>query len=395
MIVLINKLQEDFMKFNKDLLEKRWVAYTIAACSAVILYFLLSNLGDIFKGVRVIYKILSPLITGLIIAYIIDPFVTFLRETVFANVKNEKTRKSISVTTALVGIAIIIILLMVALIPQIVVSIKTLFGNMDTYIRSLQHFLQTASMEAAKNNIDISGITGFGDDILNFVSKKIPENINGILDTSISISKAIFDLFIAMFLAIYFLADKDRLRNSFRRLLKRLIKADKYKAFAGFWERCNAILIRYIAFDIIDGIIVGVANFLFMSIMGIPYSVLISLVVGVTNLAPTFGPIVGAIIGGFVLVLVNPLHALWFIIFTIVLQTIDGYILKPKLFGGSLGVPGVWILISIVVGGRILGVTGILLAIPFAAIVDFIYHDLIFQEARKREDLEKQNIEIK
>ena len=383
------------MKFDKDLLEKRWVAYTIAACSAVILYFLLSNLGDIFKGVRVIYKILSPLITGLIIAYIIDPFVTFLRETVFANVKNEKTRKSISVTTALVGIAIIIILLMVALIPQIVVSIKTLFGNMDTYIRSLQHFLQTASMEAAKNNIDISGITGFGDDILNFVSKKIPENINGILDTSISISKAIFDLFIAMFLAIYFLADKDRLRNSFRRLLKRLLKADKYKAFAGFWERCNAILIRYIAFDIIDGIIVGVANFLFMSIMGIPYSVLISLVVGVTNLAPTFGPIVGAIIGGFVLVLVNPLHALWFIIFTIVLQTIDGYILKPKLFGGSLGVPGVWILISIVVGGRILGVTGILLAIPFAAIVDFIYHDLIFQEARKREDLEKQNIAIK
>lgn len=378
------------MKFNKDLLEKRWVAYTIAACSAVILYFLLSNLGDIFKGMKVVYKIFSPLITGLIIAYIIDPFVTFLRETVFANVKNEKTRKSLSVTTALVGIAIIIILLMVALIPQIVVSIKTLFGNMDTYIRSLQHFIQTASMEAAKNNIDISGIASFGDDILNFVSKKIPENFDGILNTSLSISKAIFDLFIAMFLAIYFLADKDRLRNSFRRLLKRLIKADKYKVFAGFWERCNSILIRYIAFDIIDGIIVGVANFIFMSIMGMPYSVLISLVVGVTNLAPTFGPIVGAIIGGFVLVLVSPLHALWFIIFTIILQTIDGYILKPKLFGGSLGVPGVWILISIIIGSRILGVTGILIAIPFAAIVDFIYHDIIFQEARKREELEKQ-----
>lgn len=378
------------MKFNKDLLEKRWVAYTIAACSAVILYFLLSNLGDIFKGMKVVYKIFSPLITGLIIAYIIDPFVTFLRETVFVNVKNEKTRKSLSVTTALVGIAIIIILLMVALIPQIVVSIKTLFGNMDTYIRSLQHFIQTASMEAAKNNIDISGIASFGDDILNFVSKKIPENFDGILNTSLSISKAIFDLFIAMFLAIYFLADKDRLRNSFRRLLKRLIKADKYKVFAGFWERCNSILIRYIAFDIIDGIIVGVANFIFMSIMGMPYPVLISLVVGVTNLAPTFGPIVGAIIGGFVLVLVNPLHALWFIIFTIILQTIDGYILKPKLFGGSLGVPGVWILISIIIGSRILGVTGILIAIPFAAIVDFIYHDIIFQEARKREELEKQ-----
>ena len=377
------------MKFNKDLLEKRWVAYTIATCSAVILFFLLSNLGDIFKGMRVVYKILSPLVTGLIIAYIIDPFVTFLKNTVFADIKNEHTKKRLSVTTALVGIVIIIVLLMVALIPQIIVSIKTLFSNMDNYIRSLQGFLQTAGVEAAKKNIDISGITSVGDDILNFVGKKIPENFDGILTTSLSISKAIFDLFIAMFLAVYFLADKERLKGSFNRLLKRIIKENKYKAFSSFWERCNSILIRYIAFDIIDGIIVGVANFIFMSIAGIPYSVLISLVVGVTNLAPTFGPIVGAIIGGFVLVLVNPLHALCFIIFTIILQTIDGYVLKPKLFGGSLGVPGVWILISIIVGGRILGVTGILLAIPFAAIVDFIYHDLIFQEARRREDLEK------
>ena len=377
------------MKFNKDLLEKRWAAYTLAACSAVVLYFLLSNVSDIFKGIGFVYRIISPLITGLIIAYIIDPFVTFLQNTVFSNVKSEHTKKKLTVTVASVGIAIFIILLMVALIPQIVVSIKTLFGNMDNYIRSLQGFLQTASIEAAERGIDISGITRFGDDILNVAGKKIPENFDGILTTSLSISKAIFDLFIAMFLAIYFLADKDRLRGSFSRLLKHVIKADSYKAFSSFWERCNSILIRYIAFDIIDGIIVGVANLIFMSVAGMPYSVLISLVVGITNLAPTFGPIVGGIIGGFILVLVNPFYALWFIIFTVILQTIDGYILKPKLFGGSLGVPGVWILISIIVGSRILGVAGILLAIPFAAIVDFIYHDLIFKDAGKSENQDK------
>lgn len=377
------------MKFNKDLLEKRWAAYTLATCSAVVLYFLLSNVSDIFKGIGFVYRIISPLITGLIIAYIIDPFVTFLQNTVFSNVKSEHTKKKLSVTVALVGIAIFIILLMVALIPQIVVSIKTLFGNMDNYIRSLQGFLQTASIEAAERGIDISGITRFGDDILNVAGKKIPENFDGILTTSLSISKAIFDLFIAMFLAIYFLADKDRLRGSFSRLLKHVIKADGYKAFSSFWERCNSILIRYIAFDIIDGIIVGVANLIFMSVAGMPYSILISLVVGITNLAPTFGPIVGGIIGGFILVFVNPFYALWFIIFTVILQTIDGYILKPKLFGGSLGVPGVWILISIIVGSRILGVAGILLAIPFAAIVDFIYHDLIFKDAGKSENQDK------
>lgn len=377
------------MKFNKDLLEKKWVAYTMATCSAVILFFLLSNIADILRGFKTVYGVLSPLITGLVIAYIIDPFVTFLRNSVFANVKNENTRKRLSVTTALVGIAIIIILLMVALIPQIVISVQTFVKNINTYIETLQSFLQNASIEAAKRNMDISGLIVFGDEMLSMIGRKIPENFNGILNTSISISKAIFDLFIAMFLAIYFLADKERLKGSFNRLLKRIIKEDRYKAFSGFWERCNSILIRYIAFDIIDGLIVGVANFIFMSITGMPYPVLISLVVGVTNLAPTFGPIVGAIIGGFILVLVNPVHALWFLIFTIILQTIDGYILKPKLFGGSLGVPGVWILISIVVGGRIFGVAGILLAIPFAAIVDFIYHDLIFREAGKKEEMDK------
>ena len=377
------------MKFNKDLLEKKWVAYTMATCSAVILFFLLSNIADILRGFKTVYGVLSPLITGLVIAYIIDPFVTFLRNSVFANIKNENTRKRLSVTTALVGIAIIIILLMVALIPQIVISVQTFVKNINTYIETLQSFLQNASIEAAKRNMDISGLIVFGDEMLSMIGRKIPENFNGILNTSISISKAIFDLFIAMFLAIYFLADKERLKGSFNRLLKRIIKEDRYKAFSGFWERCNSILIRYIAFDIIDGLIVGVANFIFMSITGMPYPVLISLVVGVTNLAPTFGPIVGAIIGGFILVLVNPVHALWFLIFTIILQTIDGYILKPKLFGGSLGVPGVWILISIVVGGRIFGVAGILLAIPFAAIVDFIYHDLIFRESGKKEEMDK------
>ena len=212
------------MKFNKDLLEKRWVAYTIATCSAVILFFLLSNLGDIFNGIKVVYKILSPLVTGLIIAYIIDPFVTFLKKTVFADIKNENTKKKLPVTTALVGIAIIIILLMVALIPQIIVSIQTFVKYITTYVESLQHFLKAASVEASKRNIDISGLIRFGDDMLSMIGRKIPENFNGILNTSISISKAIFDLFIAMFLAIYYLADKDRLKGSFSRLLKRIIK---------------------------------------------------------------------------------------------------------------------------------------------------------------------------
>ena len=124
-----------------------------------------------------------------------------------------------------------------------------------------------------------------------------------------------------------------------------------------------------------------------MTIAGMPYVILTSVVVGVTNLAPTFGPIVGGVIGGFILVLVNPWYALWFIIFTIILQTCDGYVIKPKLFGGSLGVPAVWILVSIIVGGRMFGVWGVLLAIPFAAIFDYIFREIIWVRINRRKTL--------
>ena len=122
-----------------------------------------------------------------------------------------------------------------------------------------------------------------------------------------------------------------------------------------------------------------------MLIAGQPYSVLISVIVGVTNLAPTFGPIVGCAIGAFILVLAsNPWYALWFIIFTIILQTIDGYILKPRLFGESLGVSPLMILIAIVLGGRKFGVIGILLAIPAAAIIDFIWKDYVIKKLEEK-----------
>ena len=158
-----------------------------------------------------------------------------------------------------------------------------------------------------------------------------------------------------------------------------------FQSSCKFWNHCNTIMIRYIVGELLDALIIGVSNFVFFLIAGLPYNLLISVVVGVTNLAPTFGPIVGGVVGAFILVLNNPWHALWFIIFTIILQTIDGYVIKPKLFGNTLGVSSVWILVCIIVGGRMFGVPGILLAIPFAAISDYVYNNyiLVVLENRK------------
>jgi predicted PurR-regulated permease PerM len=130
--------------------------------------------------------------------------------------------------------------------------------------------------------------------------------------------------------------------------------------------------------------IVGVLNAVFMLICGMQYVGLVSVVVAITNLIPNFGPIIGAVIGGFVLLLVNPLHALMFIVFTVAVQFVDAYILKPKLFSGSLGVSGLLILVASIVLGNMFGVWGMVLSVPIAAILSFIFRDYILARHEKK-----------
>jgi predicted PurR-regulated permease PerM len=372
------------MKFDKNWLEKRWVAYTLATCSAVVLYLLLSHVYMLFTILGKLYNFISPVFIGLIIAYIINPVVMFFKNKVFKKIKARKLANNLSVFITAVLVIFIFVIMMVKLIPQLVKSVITLAGNLGGYAKSLQFFLEKLNMAAAEKNIDISGITDLGDKLIAAVTSAIPANINGIINTSFNIGKGVIFAVIAFILAIYFLLDKERLLIGFKSLMHALLSERSYNDSGDFWGRCNSILIRYIGCDILDGLIVGVANFIFMLVTGMPYNLLLSVVVGVTNLAPTFGPILGGVIGAFVLVLVNPWYALWFIIFTIILQTMDGYVIKPKLFGDSLGVSAVWILVSIIVGGRMFGVWGIMLAIPFAAIFDYVYRDMILKRLNKK-----------
>ena len=144
-------------------------------------------------------------------------------------------------------------------------------------------------------------------------------------------------------------------------------------------------LSTYLQFSFVRyALIVGVLNAIFMFICGMQYIGLVSVVVAVTNLIPNFGPVIGAVIGGFVLLLVNPLHALMFIVFTIALQFVDGYILKPKLFANSLGVSGLLILVASIVLGNMFGVWGMVLSVPIAAILSFIYRDYMLPRHEKR-----------
>lgn len=197
---------------------------------------------------------------------------------------------------------------------------------------------------------------------------------------------------IALVLSVYMLASKESMKKGFLHLLSKLISERAFNNIVTFFSRCDRILVSYIVSSLIDGLIIGVLNFIFMSLMGMQYAGLISVVVAVTNLVPTFGPIVGGAVGALILLLVKPVHALIFVIFTFVLQFIDPYFIKPRLFGNTLGVSGLLILISVIVCGRMFGVVGILISIPLAAILSFVYKEAILPELERRADRRRRDM---
>lgn len=383
------------MKLIKELLKKKWATYSIATCSAVLLYFALTNINVFLRGLSAVYSIVLPVLVGIVISYVMNPFVQFIQKKIFGKIKSDRLGRNLSVFVAILVVLAFTGLLMGALIPQIIDSIGTFANNFEDYSHSMQKLFLSVMDRFGKENSELAFVDKLWSQIMEKCSKLLSENMGQIIGTSYSIGKGFVSGIIACILAVYFLLDAPHLMECVAKLLRVLTTEKKYKNIISFVKRCNYILLRFIICDLIEGVIVGVVNFIFMSILGMDYALLISVVVGVTNMAPTFGPIIGAIVGAFILVLVNPWYALWFLIFTIILQTIDGYVIKPKLFGDTLGVSSIWILITLVVGGRMFGVAGILLAIPFAAICDYIFRDIVWkrleQRSRKRELMEKKN----
>ena len=380
------------MKKLKELLEKKWFAYTFAACIAVILYVTLthfSGIGDFFSAFK---DVVSPVICGMVMAYLMNPVCKFFEKSILRKIKKDRIRHIIAVIITVALVVLLVALLFIALIPSLVQSVSELISNIPIYLTNLESNLDKLSESLSKFGINVNDIErSVEKSFTNFISG-IPENMGTVFSTSVSVGSSLFNLVIGFILAVYFIADKENFKSSIRRIRHALLTDKKYASHTAFWKKCHEILIRYIGFDVLDGVIVGVINAIFMVIAGMPYVPLISVMVGVTNLVPTFGPMIGAAIGAFILVLADPMMALIFLIFTLVLQLVDGYVLKPKLFGGSLGVPAAWVLISIVVGGKLFGVAGIILAIPFAAIVVFTYEELfmplLLEHKAKKEKIE-------
>lgn len=346
---------------RKKITEQAWFPYTVAACIAVALYVLLAHLGTITAGIGTFLGYFKTVFIAVILAYIVNPLAKFLNRKMFYRVKNEKLEWTISVAVAVLIILLLIGFLLGTVVPQLVDSVTMLLNNLDNYEESLKVLIDKWGLS---NTLDVDKLFSDSSGIVKSIQAYLSQNANNILNAGAQAGKNIATWVIAFILSIYILLNKDTLKSGIMRLMRAVFPQKSLYRVLRFTARCDTILVRYIVFSLIDALIIGVINALFMLLTGMQYAGLISMIVAVTNLVPTFGPIIGGAIGALILLLVKPLHALIFIIFTFVLQFFDAYLIKPKLFGNSLGVPGLLILIAVIVFGSMFGITGMLLAIP-------------------------------
>ena len=368
----------------KNISKKPWYNGAVIACIGIILYCILMNLSAVISALSTFVGYFKTIILGAVFAYLLSPLAIFFSTKVFRGKMFDKTKWIFSVLLAVLVMLLALTLLIGTLLPQLIDSIVLLSANIDDYATSLMKMIEESSIY---NLIDEESFMEFSQNSLSSVTNFVKENAGNIVSFAASSGKNIASIVIAMILAIYLLMDSRRVVNGIKQLFSLLLPERGYQFFRDFVVRCDDILISYVVQSLLDALIIGSANAVFMTFAGMPYVGLISVVVGVTNLIPNFGPIVGGAIGAFILILVKPMNALMFVIFCLILQTVDGYILKPRLFSDSLGVSGLLILSSTIVLGNMFSVIGILLSIPTAAVLSFVYHDYLLPWLRKRKQL--------
>lgn len=376
---------------NKD---SWWKKFALLG-AGILLYMILQNLKGVLSGVGVFLSAFSTLFIGAVTAYILNSISLFFSEKVFGKLKKRKLAWSLSVVVTFLILLAAIALLMVALVPQLTENIEVLMANVDVYAANLVE-KASAFGEPVKNAAQslvetLSGENG----IINSLGSSILGDMSDLVSKAGKIGTKVVNVIIGMIFALYFMFSKDSIRKVFGKL-NSLIMSPVYAYRSRYlMKKFNGIFSKHIIFQLLDSLIIGVLNFIFMVVTRMPDATLISVVNAFTNLVPTVGPIVGGGIGAVLLLLTKPTAVIPYLVFTILLQMSDGYLIKPKLFGEALDVPGLIILIFVMVLGKLMGMAGMLLAIPVAGFFVHLYTQWLIPWLELRRELADYKREFK
>ena len=351
----------------------------VGACSAF--YLLLNNLGYFLGRIGIFIKILSPFAGGIVIAYILDPMVKFFYARLF---KEKRGTRGFAILLAYAVAILLLMLLAWLVVPQIVNSIGMLFTNFPSYIQGVQEMLLYVQSEYG---IDLQQATKMLDDseaMVKEIYAMATDAMPQIVASIGSVASNFVAIFTSIAASIYMLADKNHLLHQLRTLAHAFLPE---KVASNTLRICHYANVNFTGFfvgKIIDSAIIGVITFVAMTILRLDFAVLISVFIGITNIIPVFGPFIGAIPSVFILLLIDPLQAVIFCVLILIIQQVDGNFIGPKILGSSIGISALWILFSIVVGGDLFGIVGMIVGVPVFATLYGLAQEFVHYALDKR-----------
>ena len=375
---------------------KRVLVYIVAGIGILAAYFILINLKRVSGILSSVSDILRPFIIAAIFAYIVNgPMMFFERQ--FGRLTDKKKprpvlKRVLAIIAAWVASLAVLVLFFVIIVPDVKISITTLINNLPGYFESLKAFITAL---AEKYQLDISYLNSFmnfqvtADGIMEIIDKYsdalIPQLAN-IANISVQIGSFIADVIIAIIISVYLLFSKETLIAQLKKALYALFNRKLADVSVRVARETHRTFSGFISGKLLDSLIIGILCFIGMSILKYEYALLISFIVGVTNVIPFFGPMFGAIPSVLLLLMIDPWHALWFAVFIFALQQLDGNVIGPKILGDSTGLPALWVMFAILVGGALWGVAGMFVGVPLFAVI-YKFSKEIFENLLKKKNM--------
>ena len=348
----------------------------------VTFYLIVSDFSRVGEWLDKLFTVLSPLIYGCVIAYIMLPFMRLCEKKILrfkeGSKAEKKLKRPLAVLMTMLLFVLIVSVFVVLVIPQVGSSFVELESQINGYVAAAQNLADKIIREFPLFNGQYKNLSEFLD--VNEISTDIKSFISGfygyletgakyIISYAGSFVIEVKNALIGFIVAIYLLASKEILTAKTKKLLSAVMNRRHYVNLINLVRFTDKTFGGFVVGKIIDSIIIGLLTFIVMSIIGMPFTPLISVIVGITNIIPFFGPFIGAIPSAFIIFIAEPKMTIWFVLMILVIQQIDGNIIGPKILGSSTGLTSLAVLIAIMIGGGFFGVAGMILGVPAAAVI--------------------------
>lgn len=377
------------MKFRID---KKYIGWGLTAffviAASILFYYLVFHMSNIKNAFNTAVDICMPIIDGLVIAYLLAPLVNYIeREGIFPlckkiNIKlHVKNKKRIRVLTALFTLFLLVLLIywfLVMIIPQVLESIQNIIGQLPTYIDNLTTWTENIFEKNPEFGILVNDIfVQYSGQIEELTTTKLIPQLNDIVQSVstkvfssvLSILLMAWNFFLGLIIALYLLISKELFAGQGKKIIYALFEEESANTAIRNIRFVNSTFGGFISGKLVDSLIIGMLCFIGMTLLNLPYPLLVSVIIGFTNIIPFFGPFIGAIPSIILILMVNPLQALYFSIFVFALQQFDGNFLGPKILGDKTGLSSFWVIFAITLFGGYWGFLGMAVGVPVFAVL--------------------------